>query len=85
MQNAETWTNLGLFYLFHGDAQLATEAFSKAQVLDSDYALAWVGRGLIATLEGHEPESRAFFEHSIGLPAPVVSCTASELCVMLIH
>ncbi|TCD60261.1 Superkiller protein 3 [Steccherinum ochraceum] len=70
-RNAATWTDLGLFYLFHGDLQLATEAFYKAQILDPDYALAWVGRGLVAASEGHDAESKAFFEHSTGLPIPI--------------
>lgn len=77
-QNAATWTSLGLFYLFHEDTTLATEAFYKAQILDPDYAMAWVGRGLVATVEGDVSESRAFFEHSVGLPAPVVSTMTSD-------
>ncbi|CCM00695.1 uncharacterized protein FIBRA_02734 [Fibroporia radiculosa] len=66
-----TWTDLGLFYLHYGDGELANEAFYKAQTLDPDYALAWVGQGLVATLNGHSPESRALFEHAVGLSAPV--------------
>ncbi|OCH91806.1 TPR-like protein [Obba rivulosa] len=65
------WTNLGLFYLHHEDAELANEAFYKAQVLDPDYALAWVGQGLVATINGHEPEARALFEHAVGLSGAV--------------
>ncbi|PCH43840.1 hypothetical protein WOLCODRAFT_138620 [Wolfiporia cocos MD-104 SS10] len=70
-KNAITWTNLGLFYLHHGDAELANEAFYKAQTLDPDYALAWVGQGLVASANGHTPEARALFEHAVGLNAPV--------------
>lgn len=66
-----TWTNLGLLYLHHGDTELANEAFYKAQTLDPDYALAWVGQGLVASLNGHAPEARALFEHAVGLSAPV--------------
>ncbi|THH28528.1 hypothetical protein EUX98_g5655 [Antrodiella citrinella] len=84
-RNAATWTNLGLFYLYHEDAQLATEAFYKAQILDPDYALAWVGRGLIATSQGNDPESKAFFEHSISLPAPVLDADVAFATRLLSH
>ncbi|TFY67241.1 hypothetical protein EVJ58_g1753 [Rhodofomes roseus] len=70
-KNAATWTSLGLFYLHHDDAELANEAFYKAQTLDPDYALAWVGQGLVATMNGHTQEARALFEHATGLATPV--------------
>ncbi|KAI0356305.1 TPR-like protein [Trametes cingulata] len=70
-KNAATWTNLGLFYLHHEDAELANEAFYKAQTLDPDYALAWVGQGLVATANGHDREARALFEHATTLSATV--------------
>ncbi|KAH9947609.1 TPR-like protein [Amylocystis lapponica] len=70
-KNVVTWTNLGLFYLHHGDVELANEAFYKAQTLDPDYALAWVGQGLVATANGHETEATALFEHAVGLSVPV--------------
>ena len=73
IQNAATWASLGLFYLRHEDAELANEAFYKAQTLDPDYALAWVGQGLVATVHGHAQEARALFEHATGLAAPVVN------------
>ncbi len=68
-----TWSNVGLFYLYHQDVELANEAFSKAQVLNPDYALSWVGQGLVAAANGHEQEARALFEHAVNLPLPVVS------------
>lgn len=68
-QNAMTWTNLGLLYLHNNDSELANEAFYKAQTLDPDYALAWVGQGLVATFNGPSPEARALFEHAVGLTA----------------
>ncbi|KAH9858634.1 TPR-like protein [Lenzites betulinus] len=70
-KNAATWTNLGLFYLHHEDTELANEAFYKAQTLDPDYALAWVGQGLVATANGHDKDARALFEHATTLTAIV--------------
>ncbi|KAH8093923.1 TPR-like protein [Cristinia sonorae] len=84
-RSAATWSNLGLFYLHHNDPQLATEAFYKAQILDPDYAMAWVGRGLIATLENKEIESRAFFEHSISLPTPVLDADVAFATRLFLH
>ena len=72
VQSALTWTNLGLLYLYHGDAELATEALFRAQSLDPDYVLAWVGQGLVAATNGHHAESSALFEHAISLSADVV-------------
>ena len=71
-QNAATWTNLGMFYLHNEDIELANEAFYKAQTLDPDYALAWVGQGLVATANRHDKEANALFEHATGLTAAVV-------------
>ena len=60
-----------MFYLAHDDVELANEAFLKAQTLDSDYALAWVGQGLAATANGHDREANALFEHATGLTSVV--------------
>ncbi|PIL34098.1 hypothetical protein GSI_03809 [Ganoderma sinense ZZ0214-1] len=68
-KNAATWTNLGMFYLHHEDIELANEAFYKAQTLDPDYALAWVGQALVATANNHNREASALFEHATGLTA----------------
>ncbi|OBZ66566.1 Superkiller protein 3 [Grifola frondosa] len=70
-KNAASWTNLGLLYLHNDDAELANEAFYRAQTLDPDYALAWVGQALVATVNGHELEASALFEHAVGLTASV--------------
>lgn len=67
-----TWTNLGLFYLYHSDAELAKAAFNKAQVLDPDYALTWVGQAVLAATLGQQSESAALFEHAVGLTTVVV-------------
>lgn len=66
-----TWTNLGLFYLYHSDVELANEAFYKAQVLNPDYTLAWIGQGLVAASHQDHKEEYALFAHAITLPATV--------------
>lgn len=60
-----------MFYLHHEDVELANEAFYKAQILDPDYALAWVGQGLVATANRHDKDAGALFEHASGLTASV--------------
>lgn len=72
-KDAYHWTYLGLLYLHQEDADLANQAFYRAQVLDPDYSLAWVGQGLVATVNGHEPDAHALFEHAHNLSADVVS------------
>jgi superkiller protein 3 len=71
-KDVATWTNLGLLYLHHGDVELANEAFRRAQTLDPDYTLAWVGQGLIAAAQNQDREARTLFEHAVGLPTDVV-------------
>jgi superkiller protein 3 len=44
--------------------QLANEGFSRAQSADPEYALAWVGQGLIATLVNSAREAQELFEHA---------------------
>ena len=68
-----TWANLGLFYLYHNDIELANEAFYKAQVLNPDYTPAWIGQGLVAASHKDHKEEYALFAHAITLPATVVS------------
>ncbi|KZV61771.1 TPR-like protein [Peniophora sp. CONT] len=70
-KDVQTWASLGLLYLHHGDTPLANEAFYRAQTLDPDYALAWVGQGLVATQNGHFADSRVLFEHAVSLTADV--------------
>lgn len=75
-QNAETWTNLGLLYLNHGDLELANEALYRAQTLDPDYALAWVGQGLAAEAIGHKRDATLLFAHAVTLA--VLVCTSVQ-------
>ncbi|GAA5931798.1 hypothetical protein JCM3775_000045 [Rhodotorula graminis] len=66
-RSAIPWSNLGLFYLVHGDEDLANQSFLKAQVLDSDWAAAWVGQATLADLAGHALEASVLLEHAVSL------------------
>ena len=70
-RSAVAWTNLGLFYLDHGDEDLANQAFLKAQVLDPDWAPAWVGQATLAEREGFEAEAGQLLEHAFSLSGSV--------------
>lgn len=70
-KDAVTWTNLGLLYLYNNDPDLAKEALSRAQTLDPDHILAWLGQALLAMSTGRDAEARALFEHVVGLSADV--------------
>jgi len=63
-QSAQTWTNLGVLYLDNNDHELAHQAFARAQSTDPEYALAWVGEGLIALTIGDQKEALAHFTHA---------------------
>lgn len=63
-RNSRVWTNLGTLYIIQEDLQLANEAFSRAQSVDPEYALAWVGQGLIASLLGDTDQALELFEHA---------------------
>ncbi|KAG9316442.1 superkiller protein 3 [Chiua virens] len=65
------WTNLGLLYLYHNDLELANEALLRAQILDPDYTLAWVGQAMVAGANGHDADARGLLEHAVGLSADV--------------
>lgn len=66
-RTAVPWTNLGLFYLVHGDEDLANQAFLKAQVLDPDWTAAWVGQATLADMAGHAVEAAVLLEHAFSL------------------
>ncbi|KAF9222633.1 superkiller protein 3 [Gyrodon lividus] len=70
-KNVGTWANLGLLYLYHDDLELANEALLRAQILDPDYTVAWVGQALLATANGHDTDARTLLEHAVGLTAAV--------------
>ncbi|GAA5901083.1 hypothetical protein JCM6882_006112 [Rhodosporidiobolus microsporus] len=67
-RTAVPWTNLGLFYLVHGDEDLANQAFLKAQVLDPDWTAAWIGQATLADVAGHAIEASVLLEHAFTLP-----------------
>lgn len=66
-RSVSTWTNLGTLYLLQNDQELAHVAFSRAQSTDPDYALAWVGEGIIALLYGEATEALSHFTHAFEL------------------
>lgn len=66
-RSAQTWANLGVLYLIHNDAQLANEAFTRAQSTDPDYSPAWIGQGFLALLFGDRNEARGLFEHAFDI------------------
>ena len=62
--NARTWTNLGSLYLLNNDNDLAFDAFTRAQSTDPEYAEAWVGQGLLSTIEDKMETARGYFLHA---------------------
>jgi superkiller protein 3 len=70
-KNVVAWTKIGLLYLYHNDIDLATQAFTKAQTLDPDHTLAWIGQALIATAKGREVDARTLLEHAVSMTADV--------------
>jgi superkiller protein 3 len=47
-----------------GDAELANEAFSKAQIIEPEHASAWLGQALVAYKKGDHGDAEALFEHA---------------------
>ncbi|KAH8828520.1 superkiller protein 3 [Flagelloscypha sp. PMI_526] len=68
-KSAESWSVLGLLYLNHNDADLALEAFLRAQVLDPDAPMPWIGQALIANSQDLSKDSNALFRHATTLNA----------------
>lgn len=81
-KNARVWTNLGTLYTTQNDLQLANDAFSRAQSADPEYALAWVGQGLIASLLGDIDQALELFEHAFEISE---SSSVSESASMKIE
>ncbi|KAJ6607768.1 superkiller protein 3 SKI3 [Mycena sp. CBHHK59/15] len=70
-KNPLTWSNLGLLYLHQKDLELANQALFRAQTLDPDCTMAWVGQALVATANGHRLDSTTLFEHAVTLATAV--------------
>jgi superkiller protein 3 len=85
-RNAATWVNLGLLYFHHEDIELANEAFYRAQVLDPDNTVAWVGQFLVARVNNDRVDATRLLEHAVGLVKPVVYIYTSliSICKYLI-
>ncbi|KAF2704150.1 TPR-like protein [Pleomassaria siparia CBS 279.74] len=66
-RSVRAWTNLGTLYLLQNDQELAHAAFSRAQSTDPEFALAWVGEGIIALLYGDTKEALSHFTHAFEL------------------
>ncbi|KAG8761021.1 Superkiller protein 3 [Serendipita sp. 396] len=63
------WCNLGLLYIKNADDKLAQEAFSRAQVVDPDCAMSWVGQALVAGARRDIQGSLSLLEHAVSLTA----------------
>ena len=68
-QDPIVWANLGYLYLRLDDNDLANQCFLKSQIIDPDYAQAWLGQGLIAERNGDKEHAKALFAHSVTLSA----------------
>ncbi|KAF3049214.1 Superkiller protein 3 [Didymella keratinophila] len=80
-RNVHVWTNLGTLYLLQNDLELADTAFGRAQAQDPDYALAWVGVGLVALLSGKESDAFAHFTHAFELSDSSLLLTKRQYAV----
>lgn len=80
-RNVHVWTNLGTLYLLQNDLQLADTAFGRAQAQDPDYALAWVGVGLVALLGGKVNDAFAHFTHAFELSDSSLLLTKRQYAV----
>lgn len=65
--SARVWTNLGTLYLQYNDHKLANDAFTRAQSADPEYAHAWLGQGILATLFGNLAEARGLLLHAFDI------------------
>ncbi|WAR61977.1 hypothetical protein PtB15_14B70 [Puccinia triticina] len=80
-KNHIAWTNLGFFYVTHSDLDLANQAFERAQLIEPDWSLSWMGQGLIASLNGQQQKAGELVEHayslSLGSITTIESCYAT--------
>ena len=71
--NSTAWTNLGIFYMILGQAELANRAFKESQNVDPGYLRGWVGQALLAELAGFDEEAMDLFRHTTALGNEVES------------
>lgn len=66
-KSARAWTNLGTLYLLQNDLQLASEALTRAQSTDPEYAYAWLAQGLLAQCLGENSEAANLYTHAFDI------------------
>lgn len=79
-RSGQTWTNLGAFYLLHGDFQLSNEAFTRAQSADPDCSQAWLGQGFLALLFG-DSEAGGLFAHAFDIAGSSATISKQQYAV----
>ncbi|KAG8720783.1 Superkiller protein 3 [Ceratobasidium sp. 394] len=67
--HADYWARLGLLYLSNDDTELAQHVFTRAQTLDPEASLAWVGQSLLAAQGKKYTEAQTLLEHAVSLSA----------------
>lgn len=65
-KNVDAWTYLGILYLVSDKMQLAHKAFTKAQALQPEVILPWIGQACIAEKIGHQ-DALWLFWHCVQL------------------
>lgn len=63
-RDGDIWTNLAALYLRYGDAELAQEAFSRAQSVAPQQPQSWLGNALTAQALGDEARAASLFTHA---------------------
>lgn len=82
-RNPQPWTNLATLYMLADDLQLSNEAFSRAQSVDPEYPLCWVGQGFLAQLYDKEEEARGLFEHAASISDDFFSLVKSRAALAI--
>lgn len=63
-RDGDIWTNLAALYLRYGDAQLAHEAFARAQSVAPQQPQSWLGNALTAQALGDNARAASLFTHA---------------------
>ncbi|KAF8629945.1 hypothetical protein AX15_003181 [Amanita polypyramis BW_CC] len=67
VKSVVNWNNLGLLYLHHGDLELANESFIRAQTLDPENSVSWIGQALLRSMSGLDSETHELLAHAVTL------------------